>query len=131
MALSPRRPDGQVLLHSDQGCQYTGHEWQAFLRDHNLLCSMSRLGNCYDNAVALSFFQLLNHERIPRHACVSRADVFNHIGMFYEPKSRHSTATGPSPMQFEERHSPRSAGVQQTPGQFTSSDGLLHCLERQ
>ena len=115
MALWRRRPEGQVLLHSDQGCQYTGHEWQAFLRDHNLLCSMSRRGNCHDNAVAESFFHLLKRERIRRQIYVTRADaradVFNYIEMFYNPKRRHSTASGLSPVKFEERHSPRSAGV--------------------
>lgn len=83
MALWRRRPDGQVLLHFDQGCQYTGHEWQTFLRDHNLLRSMSRRGNCRDNAVAESFFQLLKRERIRRQIYPTRdaakADVFDHI----------------------------------------------------
>ena len=48
-----------VLVHSDQGSQFTGGEWQDFLKAHNLSCSMSRRGNCHDNAVAESFFQLL------------------------------------------------------------------------
>ncbi len=64
MYLWRRKPQNKVLIHSDQGCQYTGHEWQTFLKQHNLECSMSRRGNCHDNAVAESFFQLLKRERI-------------------------------------------------------------------
>jgi len=66
MALWRRQPRAPVIVHSDQGCQFTGHEWQTFLRDHNLVSSMSRRGNCHDNAVAESFFQLLKRERIRR-----------------------------------------------------------------
>lgn len=59
MALWRRQPHAPVMVHSDQGCQFTGHEWQTFLRDHNLVSSMSRRGSCHDNAVAERFFQLL------------------------------------------------------------------------
>lgn len=115
MALWRRRPKQQVLVHSDQGCQFTGHEWQAFLRDHNLLSSMSRRGNCHDNAVAESFFQLLKRERIKRRIYDTRqdarSDVFNYIELFYNPTRRHSTIAGLSPVEFEQRHSPRLAGV--------------------
>ncbi|AKZ27935.1 transposase [Ralstonia solanacearum] len=78
MALRRRRPHRQVLIHSDQGCQFTGHTRQSFLREHNLLCSMSRRGNCHDNAVAESFFQLLKRERVRRKSMTDRsqADVF-------------------------------------------------------
>tara|TARA_Y100000296_G_scaffold84505_1_gene117992 strand:+ start:448 stop:672 length:225 start_codon:yes stop_codon:yes gene_type:complete len=54
-----RKPKNQVLIHSDQGSQFTGYEWSDFLTEHNLKASMSRRGNCHDNAVAESFFQLL------------------------------------------------------------------------
>jgi Integrase core domain len=64
MALWRRQPRDAVTVHSDQGCPFTGHEWQTVLRDHNLVSSMSRRGNCHDNAVAESFFQLLKRERI-------------------------------------------------------------------
>lgn len=115
MALWRRRPKQQVLVHSDQGCQFTGHDWQAFLRDHKLLCSMSRRGNCHDNAVAESFFQLLKRERIRRQIYVTRraarSDVFDYIEMFYNPTRRHSTAAGMSPVEFEQRHSMRLAVV--------------------
>ena len=58
-----RKPPPGLILHSDQGCQFTSDEWQRFLRGHGIVCSMSRRGNCYDNAVAESFFQLLKRER--------------------------------------------------------------------
>ena len=66
MAVWRRNPKEKVIVHSDQGCQYTSHDWQAFLKAHGLESSMSRRGNCYDNAVAESFFQLLKRERIRR-----------------------------------------------------------------
>ena len=115
MALWRRQPKQTVTVHSDQGCQFTGHEWQAFLRDHNLVSSMSRRGNCHDNAVAESFFQLLKRERIRRQVYATRndarADVFNYIEMFYNPKRRHGTAGDTSPVEFERRHSQRLTGV--------------------
>ncbi len=58
VAVWRRNPQKQVLVHSDQGSQYTSHEWQSFLKSHGLEGSMSRRGNCHDNAVAESFFQL-------------------------------------------------------------------------
>ncbi len=61
-----RKPKQKVMIHSDQGSQFTGGEWQSFLGKHNLVASMSRRGNCHDNAVAESFFQLLKRERIRR-----------------------------------------------------------------
>ena len=63
MALWRRQPKQSVTVHSEQGSQFTGHDWQDFLRDHNLVSSMSLRGNCHENAVAESFFQLLKRER--------------------------------------------------------------------
>jgi putative transposase len=109
MALWRRRPRQTVLVHSDQGCQFTGHDWQAFLRDHGLVSSMSRRGNCHDNAVAESFFQLLKRERVRRQIYptrqAARSDVFDYIEMFYNPRRRHSASGGLSPVQFEQIHS--------------------------
>jgi putative transposase len=68
MAVWRRNPQKQVLVHSDQGSQYTSHEWQSFLKSHGLEGSMSRRGNCHDNAVAESFFQLLKRERIKKRS---------------------------------------------------------------
>jgi putative transposase len=115
MALWRRQPREAVTVHSDQGSQFTGHDWQDFLRDHNLRSSMSRRGNCHDNAVAESFFQLLKRERIRRQIYPTRdqarTDVFNYIEMFYNPKRRHNTAGDLSPVEFERRHFQRLGSV--------------------
>jgi putative transposase len=66
MAVWRRNPKQQVMVHSDQGSQYTSHDWRAFLKANGLEGSMSRRGNCHDNAVAESFFQLLKRERVKR-----------------------------------------------------------------
>ena len=111
MAVWRRRPRDMVVVHSDQGCQFTSHEWQRFLVSHNLEPSMSRRGNCHDNAVAESFFQLLKRERIRRKTYSTRqearSDVFSYIEMFYNPIRRHSSADGLSPIEFERRNSVR------------------------
>ena len=95
MALLRRNPKNKVLVHSDQGSQYTSHEWQTFLKHHNLESSMSRRGNCHDNAVAESFFQLLKRERIKKKIYLSReeakSDIFEYIEMFYNSKRRHGS----------------------------------------
>ncbi len=115
MAIWRRQPKEPVVVHSDQGCQFTGQDWQKFLRAHNLVSSMSRRGNCHDNAVAESFFQLLKRERIRRQTYSTRqdarADVFNCIEMFYNPKRRHNTCGAVSPIEFEKRHYQRLASV--------------------
>ena len=66
MAVWRRKPKDKVLIHSDQGVQYSCSDWRKFLKDHNLEASMSRRGNCHDNAVAESFFSLLKTERIKK-----------------------------------------------------------------
>ena len=97
-----------MLLHSDQSSQSTSAEWQAFLKAHGIVCSMSRKGNCHDNAVAESFFQLLKRERIRRHVYpthpAARADVFDYIEMFYNPKRRHGSIGRVSPVVFKSRY---------------------------
>ena len=72
MAVWRRSPTSPVTVHSDQGSQYTSHDWQSFLKTHGLEGSMSRRGNCHDNAVAESFFQLLKRERIRRQTYATR-----------------------------------------------------------
>lgn len=108
MALWRRRPSNEVLVHSDQGSQFTGYDWLDFLRAHGLKASMSRRGNCHDNAVAESFFQLLKRERIRRRTYTSRQqarqDVFDYIEMFYNPKRRHGNNNRISPVEFERRY---------------------------
>lgn len=103
-----RKPSPGLLLHSDQGTQFTSEDWQSFLREHDIVCSMSRRGNCHDNAAMESFFQLLKRERIKRRIYSNhdeaRADVFQYIEMFYNPKRRHSSNDGLSPVEFEKQY---------------------------
>jgi putative transposase len=102
-----RKPKAKVMIHSDQGSQFTSREWQLFLAQHNLEPSMSRRGNCHDNAVAESFFQLLKRERIKRRTYLTRdaarQDVFEYIEMFYNPKRKHTNNGMLSPVDFEIR----------------------------
>jgi len=106
MAVWRRRPKGKVILHSDQGSQYGSDDWVRFCRAHNLVPSMSRRGNCYDNAVVESFFSSLKKERIRRKIYrtrdEARADIFDYIEVFYNRKRRHSHVGQMSPGQFEE-----------------------------
>lgn len=115
MAVWRRKPKDEVLIHSDQGSQYTSNDWQSFLKSHNLVCSMSRRGNCYDNAVAESFFQLLKRERIKRKIYKSRdeakSDIFNYIEMFYNPIRRHGNNDNVSPAEFERQYFVKTASV--------------------
>lgn len=115
MAVWRRKPKNEVVIHSDQGSQYTSSDWQAFLKSRNLICSMSRRGNCYDNAVAESFFQLLKRERIKRKTYkdrdAARQDIFNYIEMFYNPIRRHGYNDDLSPVEFERRYMTNPASV--------------------
>ena len=115
MAVWRRNPKTPVIVHSDQGSQFSSHDWQAFLKAHNLVASMSRRGNCYDNAVAESFFQLLKRERVKRKIYIdreeARRDVFDYIELFYNPKRRHSYANGLSPVEFEKQYFNRLESV--------------------
>ena len=108
MAVWRRRPSEAVMVHSDQGCQYSSHDWQAFLKAHNLQQSMSRRGNCHDNAVAESFFQLLKRERIKRKIYATRdaarSDIFDYIEMFYNTKRQHGSNNGLSPVDYERQY---------------------------
>lgn len=115
MAVWRRKPKPGLLIHSDQGSQYTGHEWQNFIKAHGLVCSMSRRGNCHDNAVAESFFQLLKRERIKRKIYSTRdearAEVFDYIELFYNTRRRHGYNDGLPPVQFEQQQSNRLKSV--------------------
>ncbi len=107
MAIWRRKPGSGLLIHSDQGVQFTSREWAAFLREHNLEHSMSRRGNCHDNAVAESFFQLLKREKVRRRKYrtreEARRDVFEYIELFYNPKRKHTNNGMLSPVDFEKR----------------------------
>ena len=108
MALWRRKPEGKVLIHSDQGVQYIFSDWRKLVSDNNLEPSMSRRGNCHDNAVAESFFSLLKAERIKRKIyktrTEARAEIFNYIEFFYNPSRRHGNNNGVSPIEFERRY---------------------------
>lgn len=99
-----RKPKSRVLVHSDQGSQFTGMT-AAFLKHHNLEHSMSRRGNCHDNAVAESFFNLLKRERIRRRTYrtreAARQDVLDCIEMFYDPRRKQVRNGMLSPVEFE------------------------------
>ena len=115
MAVWRRKPRNRVLIHSDQGSQFTSRDWASFLKAHNLEHSMSRRGNCHDNAVVESFFNLLKRERIRRRTYKTRAearqDVFDYIEMFYNPKRKHARNGMLSPVEFERQTNARTEGV--------------------
>ena len=105
MAVWRRKPKGRVIMHSDQGSQFGSDDWVRFCKAHKLDPSMSRRGNCWDNAVAESFFSSLKKERIRKHVYrtrdLAKADVFEYIEMFYNRTRRHSHLGGVSPETFE------------------------------
>jgi putative transposase len=110
MAVRRRRPRG-TMIHSDQGTQYGSDAWRRFCRSSHLEPSMSRKGNCWDNAVAESFFSSLKKERIKKQIYKNRElalnDVADYIDSFYNRIRRHSHLGGVSPEQFEAAQKPR------------------------
>ena len=105
MAVWRRGKPDALLHHSDRGSQYTSEQFQRLLSDHGITCSMSRSGNCWDNAAMESFFSSLKTERIGRKIYrtrdEARADVFDYIERFYNVKRRQSAIGYKSPMEFE------------------------------
>ena len=106
MAILSRRPEGSLIHHSDQGSQYRSHLFQARLKEHDIRLSMSRRGNCWDNAVVESFFKTLktelqNDARFPSRE-EARAELFEYIEVFYNRRRLHSTLGYLSPAQYEE-----------------------------
>ncbi len=107
MALGRRRGrQGKLLHHSDRGSQYASGAFQELLREENITCSMSRKGNCWDNAMMESFFATLKKERVHREDYATRsearASVFDYIERFYNRLRRHSSLGYLSPEQYEE-----------------------------
>lgn len=106
MALAARRPDAGLLHHSDRGRQYTSHAYRAVLAKHGITCSMSRIGNCWDNAVAESFFATLEHELLRDHTFATqeqaRAAIFEFIEVWYNRQRRHSSLDYNTPVQYED-----------------------------
>lgn len=106
MALDRRRPEPALMHHSDRGSQYTATGYQAVLRAHGVTASMSRTGDCYDNALAESFFATLKTELIDRQPWptrrAARQTIFEWIEGFYNRQRLHSALGYQSPIAFEE-----------------------------
>ena len=105
MALRARRPAPGLIQHTDRGCQYASREYRAVLAAHGVRPSMSRRGDCFDNAVAEAFFATLEHELLADADFVTRAEahraVAEFIEVWYNAERRHSTIGYVSPMQYE------------------------------
>ena len=108
MALQHRQPNAQLLFHSDRGVQYASGDFRAALTQANLLPSMSRKGNCYDNAVMESFWSTLKLELVYRRDFAThsqaRAAIFDYIEAFYNRQRRHSALDFHSPTTFEAKN---------------------------
>jgi putative transposase len=105
MAVARRCPDPGLLHHSDRGCTYTCDDYQTYLAGQGIACSMSRRGDCYDNAVMESFFATVKKEEAERFPSYSDAKMalFDFIEVFYNQRRRHSTLGQISPAEFERR----------------------------
>jgi putative transposase len=107
MALLARKPAPGLLHHSDRGSQYASKAYQQLLKHHQLECSMSRRGNCYDNAPMESFFATLKQELVFHRQYQTRqeakADIFEYIQVWYNRKRKHSALGYLSPEQFENK----------------------------
>jgi len=107
MALGKRKLSGNILLHSDRGIQYASNESRAFLQKYNVQSSMSRKGNCYDNAAMESFFSLLKAEALPEGGVfinkdIAKTELFEYIECYYNRKRIHSSIGYDSPVEFEQ-----------------------------
>jgi putative transposase len=105
MAIKRRCPEAGLLHHSDQGSTYAAEDYQTVLEAHGITCSMSRRGNCHDNAVMESFFSTLKAELADRFGSFGEAkmELFDYIEPFYNQRRRHSTLGQISPAAFERR----------------------------
>ena len=118
MALKRRCPDAGLLHHSDQGCTYASEDYRARLEQRGITCSMSRRGNCYDNAVMESWFSTVKSEEGERFESYAHAKeaLFDNIEVFYNQRRRHSTLGQISPAAFEKRaHGRRVDPVENRP----------------
>lgn len=108
MALGARRPTQGLVHHSDRGCQYASGDYRKQLADRGIVCSMSRRGNCWDNAMAESFFATLKNELLHRQPWPTkkqaRSAIAEYIACFYNPHRRHSALDYVSPMRYERLH---------------------------
>ena len=107
MALSQRRPASSLILHSDRGSQFASAAYRQILTQHGLVASMSRPGNCYDNAFIESFWSTLKYELVYHHPFATRAEartaIFDYIETFYNPSRLHSSLDYQSPINFESK----------------------------
>ena len=105
MALMRRTVRSPLLLHSDQGSQYAAANYRAIVAENGIECSMSRKGNCWDNAVAENFFHTLKTELVHHEDCRSRteakASIFEYIEVFYNRQRRHSHIGQMAPLAFQ------------------------------
>jgi putative transposase len=106
MALAIREPEVGLLHHSDRGSQYAGCTYQSLMDDHQIVVSMSRTGNCYDNAPMESFFSTLKcelvHDRHYHTRAEARQDIFEYIEVFYNRIRLHSSLGYLSPVEYEQ-----------------------------
>jgi putative transposase len=107
MALSQRRPARSLILHSDRGSQFASAAYRQILAQHGLVASMSRPGNCYDNAFIESFWSTLKYELVYHHRFATRAEartaIFDYIESFYNRARLHSSLDYLSPINFESK----------------------------
>ena len=107
MAVRRRRPSGVVVHHSDQGCQYTSYDFAKACKAAHVTRSMGSVGDCFDNAMAESFFATLECELLDRSVFenrnMARMAIFDYIERFYNPTRRHSSVGNLSPLEFERR----------------------------
>ena len=107
-AIARREICPELMHHSDRGCQYAATEYQKLITETQMICSMSRKGNCWDNAPMESFFATLKAELVYRERFKTRqeakAKIFEYIEVFYNRQRRHSTLGQKSPVDFERRH---------------------------
>ena len=105
MAITQRKPNKKVLVHSDQGSQYTALKYRDKLKEHDMICSMSRKGECHDNAVAESFFHTLKEELVYDESFTTKIEarqaIFKYIEFFYNRKRLHSTIGYKAPFVYE------------------------------
>jgi putative transposase len=105
MAIARQQPGDGLLHHSDRGSQYAGEDYQHLLQTHNMVCSMSGKGDCWDNAMMESFWatlktELVNHESYAT-TDQARQSIFEYVEMFYNRKRLHSSLGYQSPEAFE------------------------------
>ena len=115
MALLHRQPPRGLIHHSDRGSQYASGDYRRMLATNGIVCSMSRRGDCWDNAVAESFFSTIKLELVYENDWVTRtearAEIFEYLEVFYNGERRHSSLGYLSPVAFERAHEERSVAA--------------------